>query len=226
MVRRGTVFDERPVIARDEHLDLALLTAPAGLEGTAVEIAEGKTDALPGDGIWAAGFPRGWDGPDPVVVPGTIAGLSDESWVNVDGIWGDSGGPLCRLLDGQKAVLAGIMLGNTKGVSKALKDWGKLFGETAGDSRLALEQLRTGNPALAKQTMAELRAPLKLETTAGRLDPSSAPAHIRLVAMMGALGNSALAGLIEDHFRPGFLRFAPVSGIRKLLELDGAALAT
>jgi hypothetical protein len=109
------------------------------------------------------------------------------------------------------------MLGNTKGVSRALKDWVKIFGETAGETRLALEQLRTGQAALATKTMAELLAPLKLETSSGRLDPSTSPAQIRIVALMGALGNSALARLIEDHFRTGFLRFAPVAGIRKLL---------
>ncbi|HZL18534.1 MAG TPA: hypothetical protein VFG23_12395 [Polyangia bacterium] len=93
----------------------------------------------------------------------------------------------------------------------------KIFGETAGETRLALEQLRTGQAALATKTMAELLAPLKLETSSGRLDPSTSPAQIRIVALMGALGNSALARLIEDHFRTGFLRFAPVAGIRKLL---------
>jgi hypothetical protein len=216
LVRRGAVFDECPVITRDDRLDLALLRAPQGLEKVAIEVADETTDALPGDPIWTAGFPRGWDGPDPVVAAGTIASLGLECWVNVDGSWGDSGGPLCRALNG-RAVLVGNLLGNTKGVSKALEDWVRMFGEDAGAARLALEGLRERHSALSKEAVAEMTKPLKIDALLGKLDPSSPTVQIKLLTLMHAHGSTALARLIEDHFRTGFLRFGPVAGIRKLL---------
>ncbi|HZL18535.1 MAG TPA: serine protease [Polyangia bacterium] len=86
LVRKGAVFDGRPVIAHDEQLDLALLTAPTALEAAALEITDETTDALPGDGIWAAGFPQGWDGPEPVVVPGTIAASATRAGSTLTGV--------------------------------------------------------------------------------------------------------------------------------------------
>lgn len=197
MVRKGSVFEDRPVIARDEDLDVALLTAPSGLEKAAIEVADETTGALPGDGVWAAGFPRGWSGPDPVLARGTIAGLGDENWINVDGTWGNSGGPIVRVIGGA-SVVVGILLAK------------------AGQANRDLESLRKDVRAFDSDLEVEIAK--KTKQPGSLSDPKVIQfLDAAKTASLHARSSDRILGLLDDHFRTGFLRFAPVADLRKLL---------
>ena len=113
-VQKGSIFGEACVVRRDADLDVALLTPPRELEAltssVALDVADGDEVARPGDAIWGAGFPDGLRGANPVLVPGAVASVGEQSWANLDGTWGNSGGPICRIVDG-KPVVVGVLLG-------------------------------------------------------------------------------------------------------------------
>ena len=213
-VRKGALFGDGQVISRNEHLNLALIVPPLAFEAVAIDLVEPSEDALPGDSIWGCGFPRGWSGTHPVIAPRTIAGVGEKCWVSIDGSWGASGGPLCRLWEGRPRVI-GILLGNASHASEALNTWINTFAQHAAESRVAIERFRK-RPALP--TLEELIEPLEPDgLEEAMMGPSSPEIQRQLADHANAMAGMALARLIEEHFRTGFLRFAPVADVRKLL---------
>jgi hypothetical protein len=201
MVRNGIVFGECPVVARDDKLDVALLTPPTALEALALDVAEDQAEALPGDPIWAAGFPRGWNGSDPVIVPGTVAGIGEESWLNLDGTWGNSGGPICRLVEGQPMV-AGILQGNASEASRGLDVFEKLAKGMSDHLDAVSDSMYGSTPDLKF-----MRGAIGLFAS-----------HMSMSEMLGSL--------VRNHYRTGFVKFTPVGDLRKLLGPGSGAPAT
>lgn len=217
IVRKGSIFGEASVVGRDPDLDVALLTGPRELEALALMLASDKEAARPGDQIWGAGFPGGLEGTDPALVPGAIASVGEQSWANLDGTWGNSGGPICRVVDGS-ALVVGVLLGNASEANELLLRWSQKVAEASEDSaRRAAE---------AKAAIAGLLA--DIETVCAR-GVERSEVHL-LMELVGQLFvdqsvslkiqdqvNGFTASLIEQHFRAGFLRFAPVADLRKVL---------
>jgi len=85
-------FQDATVLSRDEPSDVAVLASPPQLEAVPLAVAAAEGEAVIGDDVWVSGFPRGWDDLGPVLAKGVIAGVASESWVNVSGTWGNSGG--------------------------------------------------------------------------------------------------------------------------------------
>lgn len=210
--------NECHLLNSDVDMDTALLTAPPQFESVALPMADGCVEALPGDQIWGAGYPRGWNGSHALIAAGTVAGLGDQNWLNLDGTWGGSGGPVCRVL-GEQAFVAGILLGNASSASGDLRlsvthfdeavaaadAWVEHFeGRSAGIERRIAE---AGKSNMRSEQMKELGTALMFSEVA--LQGS-------LQAKITSTSQSVLAQLIEDHFRTGFLRFAPVTHLRKL----------
>lgn len=89
------------VLAFDEAADVAVLAAPPQVDDIAVTLANTENEAAIGDDVWATGFPGGWQGADPVLARGVVAGFGPrENWIDIDGTWGNSGGPISRVIDG------------------------------------------------------------------------------------------------------------------------------
>jgi hypothetical protein len=191
-------FTDATVLTRNKSRDLAVLAAPRALEGDALALPEPEEDAVTGDDVWASGFPGGWNGEEPVLARGAIVGVGDQNWVNLDGTWGNSGGPLCRPST-EGAIVIGILLGNASDPSARLRDYRRLF-----------EQHRE-----MEKTVKEPR------------DNPSAPPEIQVLRdLWGATFRLAkhdveiglaVSDLIAEHFRTGFLLFTPASDLRKLL---------
>jgi hypothetical protein len=111
-------FQDATVLRIDEPNDVAVLASPPQLETVAVALATAEGDAVIGDDVWVGGFPRGWDDLDPVLAKGVIAGVASESWVNVSGTWGSSGGPLCVISGGAPVVVGIVGCGGEKPVRR------------------------------------------------------------------------------------------------------------
>lgn len=201
-IRRGQTFGDGAVIARDEAMDVALLTPPRDLETPALDLADEESAGRSGDPVWAAGFPRGWKGPGPLVAQGTVAGIGDESWVNLDGTWGQSGGPLCRL-SGGSALVVGLLLGAGGDPSQRFEEFEDIMKE-AREFGLRFydlsEQLQQGTADDAVENASRDAVALQLATAS--LSFRYATLNLEL---------------LRDHFRTGFLRFAPVAVLRNLL---------
>jgi S1-C subfamily serine protease len=197
MVWKGTVFGDCPVIARDDNLDIAVLTSPVKLEEVALDVADEQADTLPGDPVWAAGFPQGWNGSDPVIVSGTVAGIGKENWLNLDGTWGNSGGPICRLLE-DRPIVAGIVQGNASEASRGLDLFDQL---TKGMS----ERLAAVSDSMEAPSTSDLKF---MRGTMGLL-----ASHMKVSEMLGSL--------VRNHYRTGFVKFGPVADLRKLLGTGG-----
>jgi len=179
-------FTEQPVVQRDSDADVAILAAPPKLDAAAIDVADPEPEV--GEDVSAAGFPGGWEGLHPVLAHGVIAGLGKQNWVNLDGTWGNSGGPLCRTVNATPSVV-GLLLGR------------------AGDVNRQLENLRKYFKA---QHEAALEHPF-ISQIVTWVDPA-------LQTLDGVTGFlKQMADLMDDHFRTGFLRFAPASEVRKLL---------
>lgn len=191
-VRRGAIFRECSVIARDDDLDVAVLEPPPELEAAAIAVADEAAEALPGDPICAAGFPRTWVGSEPVIVPGAVAGVGEQSWLNLDGTWGNSGGPICRVVHDQPMVV-GILLGNASEASNALDQFDKQT-KVIGDRLAAFAE------SMAATTP-------ELQWMRGQMGLMAS--HMSMAQAVGAL--------VRQHFRTGFVNFAPVADLRKLL---------
>jgi hypothetical protein len=200
-VRCGELSADCSVVTKHEESDLALLTAPPTFDEVALEIAGDSAFARVGDAVWASGFPRGWRGDRPLLARGAIAGFGDENWVNLDGTWGQSGGPLCRIAAGVPLVV-GILLGNASDSSDELIKSREAFQR---GRRMSEEMIGKADELLATRMQ----------------EPGGLFAGIqRLAALL--FSQTVMAGgmvteLIDEHFRTGFLRFADASEIGKLL---------
>jgi hypothetical protein len=131
-----------------------------------------------------------------VLVRGAVAGIEAESWANVDGSWGNSGGPICRVVDG-RPIVSGIVLGRGGETNEDLDDLRRRASGVLGE----LEQLGE-----------LIRADIE----------SARDADPRLASDVGweafqVRGMVEIATLLDQHFRTGFLRYADAVAIRKLL---------
>jgi hypothetical protein len=104
----------------DGEADVAVLADLPEIPGGSLRVAEADVLAV-GDDIWLAGFPTGWKGNVPIVVRGTVAGVGEETWINADGTWGNSGGPVV-VLSGSGPVVVGLVLGPAGQVHADLAD--------------------------------------------------------------------------------------------------------
>jgi hypothetical protein len=204
LIRWPGGFDEQAVLARDSKTDVAVLAAPTKLDGVALAVEDIGPE--PGDEVIAAGFPDGWDQTHPVLARGVIAGFGTENWVNLDGTWGNSGGPLCFLV-GVRPRVVGILLGR------------------AGAASRELDELRKTNQRFLAQLEADREKVLSHERNAIAAAAGGAmtPAAIQWLdraqtASLQATSVDRLLGLLDDHFRTGFLRFARASEILQLLK--------
>jgi len=218
IVRKGGIFGEASVVSRDRDLDVALLTPPRELEPLALKLANEEEGARPGDQIWGAGFPGGLEGTDPVLLPGAIASIGKQNWANLDGTWGNSGGPICRIVDGG-AIVVGVLIGNESEPNELLLQWSRKVAEASKDS--------ARRAADAKAATAGLLADIEAACARGGVERSEVHLLMELVCQILVDQSVSLkiqdqvngftTSLIEQHFRAGFLRFAPVADLRKLL---------
>jgi hypothetical protein len=180
-------FDEQGVLARDDKADVAVLAAPPKLEAFALDVDD--IEAEVGDSVTAAGFPDGWNELHPVLARGVIAGYGEENWVNLDGTWGHSGGPLCLIVSGARPLVVGILLGRAGAVNRQLEHLRKYF---------------------TRQHEAALEHPVIMHVV-GWVDTA-------LQTIDGVTGFlKEMTSLMDDHFRTGFLRFASATDVLKLL---------
>ena len=190
----GSTFSDCTVLAHDEKLDLAILTSPPELEKFGLEIA--PSNAPLGEQIWASAFPSGWDGHDPILARGTVAGFGQtENWATIDGSWGLSGGPMCSIVD-DRVLVAGVMLGRAGDTSARL-----------AVNRRVLDSSRATIRAL--QTKADSLPPTNVTTQMLQLAIKTMEVQVRMF--------EETAHLLEEHFRTGFVRFASAKEMGTLL---------
>jgi hypothetical protein len=207
-VWHDTDFSEVTVLAKSVSDDLAVLGCPAILEPGALDLAEGDSEAVVGDSIWAGGFPRGWSGTQPVLARGTVAGMGQENWVNLDGTWGNSGGPLCRALEDGSSPLIGVLLGNASEPHEALRMLNESYAEAQADMQPKLKPARR---VIAKPSLFS-------RIWVGPIDVISDIFDMhRQSLVLGYREGRIVLRLLEEHFRTGFLRFAAARDLRKLL---------
>jgi Trypsin-like peptidase domain len=138
-------FADRTVVVRDESNDLAILASPPELEDFAISVVDADHESEIGDDVCASGFPSGWDETHPVLARGVVAGLGSENWVNLDGTWGNSGGPLCRIMNSRPFVV-GILLGRAGDVNEKLADLRKGLEQSRGALQAPKAHLAGVNP--------------------------------------------------------------------------------
>jgi hypothetical protein len=196
IIRKSGLLAEGSVVGRDPERDVALLMAPSELGQVALELADDEDPARPGDAIWGAGFPAGLEGTDPALVPGVVATVGEKNWANLDGTWGNSGGPICAIREtGPKVV--GILLGR------------------AGDVNRTLQSFRS-MVEFATQKIVEFGPLFEQVATASGTDPAL-PRVLMSGQRLSLDTSRRVLELLEEHFRTGFLRFAPVVDLRRLL---------
>jgi aryl carrier-like protein len=218
------MFATCPVISRDKSADLALLTPPPELEPSGLALAGPDEEGRVGDFVWASGFPRGWKGSSPVVARGTIAGIESENWVNLDGTWRTSGGPLCQVDASRQVRVVGLLLGNASEPADLLRKVEGLVNEGLD----SLEPIEKQVEQLRQQTDAAEKRLAKMPRLLGwAVRVSTAQDASKYAAELGSLLANVERGqyrltrfllrLLADHFRTGFLHFVDASAIRKLL---------
>jgi len=235
----GRFFDLN-VLHSDADLDLAVLEAPHRLAGAALRVP-GERIAV-GEDLWATGFPRGWPADDgPVLCRGTVAGIARENWINLDATWGNSGGPLASLASG-RPMLVGVTLGQAGDTHQELEDMRRTLKQSqdqladlerrTSELLRRLEEQKRQDASLAADIAARRKLPkgvrqdaktLLQRSAAGREEDRHKMDRLKLDVGMETtlyeLGQD-LVNRIAQHFRTGFVRFAGVDAIRKILGLD------
>lgn len=165
--------------------------------GSALTIDTDLTISV-GDDVWIAGYPSGWKGTTPVLSKANIAAVDgNEVWINGDGTWGNSGGPLVRIADG-RPTLIGLVQGRAGSVQDALND---MYQE------------------LVKQNNTVDMLGLSMQAKALSLEPDMARLSGAIVAGMQVTLqiSKSLVEKIDLHFRTGYLRIVPVEKFAHLL---------
>lgn len=204
LIRWPDGFDEQAVLARNTKADVAVLAAPRKLDEVALDVEDIGPE--PGDEVIAAGFPDGWDQAHPVLARGVIAGFGAENWVNLDGTWGNSGGPLCFLV-GVRPRVVGILLGRAGAASRELDELRKI------NNRFLTELEANRETVLSHERNAIAAA------GGGVMNPAAIQWLDRArTASLQATATDRMLGLLDDHFRTGFLRFARAPEVLELLK--------
>jgi hypothetical protein len=177
------------VLKTDPTCDLALLDCPGGLKVDPIRLLDSGEDVHPGDEILVAGFPTGWSGIHPVLANGVVAGVDTETWVNADGTWGNSGGPVVYW-NMQEWRLVAVILGRGGAVEKALE---QTIRQTQ-NAVLQLNQIARFMPG-------------------GEISGINIPAFARFVAS----NLQATSEFISTHFRSGYVRVATIDNISAFL---------
>jgi hypothetical protein len=198
-VWKGGVTESCHVVGWDEDLDVAVLTTDAMPPiAPPLQVARPDQDLAPGDAIWVSGFPSGWKDWTPVIVPGTVAGVGEDCWLTLDGTWGHSGGPVCRIVDGV-ALVSAILRGRAGPVHQslvAIRGVLKKSGPLLENFReLVAEMERRGTDAAEVSLLRFLISNERANTKTGE----------------------RILDLLEQHFRTGFVRVASGSDLRRKL---------
>jgi hypothetical protein len=176
------------VLTEDKSSDLAIVTDSPAMPGKGMQLLPSSESLSLGDPIWLAGFPDGWQDLSPVIGQGVIAGIGTETWINADGTWGNSGGPVVVVREGAPFVV-GAVLRRGGEAERALQD--------------AIQTLRESRDRVAAATRnSNLMIP--------GLDVVG---FVRYSANAFA----ALADFIRDHFRSGYVAIASRDQIASIM---------
>lgn len=237
-VRSAAGWSECSVLARDEAADLAILAAPLDADGRGLELLD--REMVPGEELWTCGHPRGWKNTEAnVLCRGIVGGIAgEERWANLEASWGSSGGAMA--LAGGEALVGGVALGKADDAQDALVSFQTRLAEVRdyhAKESLRFDELRREiwkSDRDHRETQADVNR--RLETATGDEARDLVTefegaqwrrSHSQLVALVMGLRElsnntylkyiAATTDLVELHFRTGFVRFAGVTAIRKLL---------
>ena len=172
---------------------------------------------------------------------GIFAGAAEQCWANLKASWGNSGGALAVAVDG-RAVICGIALGPGGEALELLKEFKRKMKEMLeGHVELGEDLARYRKDSEeAKVQVEEWHTRLLLGRREGTITGTTAE---EMQDQVGSLDANALkrelfvermtdrqqlttsnlaaftliASFIDQHFRTGFVRFAPASAVRKIL---------
>jgi hypothetical protein len=178
----------------DETADISILAVSEDVGATGLRLIDSAELISLGDEIWSAGFPSGWKGPTAVLSRGIVAGVAEKEepnpWINVDGSWGCSGGPIGAMTsDGPRVI--GIVLGGA--------------GSPNDEIRSAMDDQ-------------SFRTYLENQATAIR-SKNPAPGWLVISKLLSILGDMIgfFARRINEHYRTGYIHIATADQIRSIL---------